>query len=138
MSSVHGFVGIRSYLNVILCLMNNKLLYYFYYIIFGRVSQKNSLTMFTKRLQKPTCKIRFLKTGSSYQYKIVIGLHAVQSGNNWMKKNSEESQNCKKKFFEFNFITSKLDKLVVLLFINNIAGQLIQTFFSLVFCTFSF
>ena len=39
-----------------------------------------------------------------------------------MKKNSEESQNCQKKFFEFNFITSKLDKLVVLLFINNIAG----------------
>ena len=36
-----------------------------------------------------------------------------------MKKNSEESQNCQKKFVEFNFIISKLDKLVVLLFINN-------------------
>ena len=51
-----------------------------------------------------------------------VGLQTVQFGNNWMKKISEDSQNCRRKFFEFDFIISKLDKLVVLLSINHIAG----------------
>ena len=38
-----------------------------------------------------------------------------------MRKNFEDSQNCQRKFFEFNVIISKLDKLVVLLFLNYIA-----------------
>ena len=50
----------------------------------------------------------------------LIGLHAVQFGNNWMEKNSKDSQNCQRNFL--NSIISKLDKLVVLLFINYIVG----------------
>ena len=64
----------------------------------------------------------------------VIGLHAVQFGNNWMKKipriakigrGRRPSPIWLSEDF-FNPVISKLDKHVVLLLINYIASQLIQ------------
>ena len=60
----------------------------------------------------------------------VIGLHAVQFGNNWMKKNPRTAKigrgqfGCQRNFL--NPIISQLDKHVVLLLINYIASQSIQ------------
>ena len=65
----------------------------------------------------------------------VIGLHAVQFGNNWMKKKMRGEPKldeavgrvhfgCQRNFL--NLIISKLDKHVVLLLINYIASQSIQ------------
>ena len=65
--------------------------------------------MFTKRLQKPAC---------SYQ---LIQLHAVQFGNNFLDEKKFQGQPKLSQEF-FNSIISKLDKLVVLAFINYIAG----------------
>ena len=56
----------------------------------------------------------------------VIGLHAVQFGNNWMKKiprakiHGLVQFSCQRNFL--NSVISKLDKHVVLLLINYIAG----------------
>ena len=54
--------------------------------------------MFTKRLQKPVAKLDIQNLGPLLVYE--IRLHAVQFGYNWMRKNSEDSQNCQRKFFE--------------------------------------
>ena len=51
-------------------------------------------------------------------YVYVIGLHAVQFGNNWMKKIPR--RRLSEEFF--NSIISKLDTHVVFLLINYIAG----------------
>ena len=54
----------------------------------------------------------------------VTGLHAVQFGNNWMKKNPRTAKiGCQRNFL--NPIISKLDKHVVLLLINYKARQLL-------------
>ena len=63
----------------------------------------------------------------------VIGLHAVQFGNNWMKKFRGQPKldeaagrvqfGCQRNFL--NPIISKLDKHVVLLLINYTASQLL-------------
>ena len=68
-----------------------------------------------------------------YLFVYVIGLHAVQFGNNWMKKFRGQPKldeasgrvqfGCQKNFR--NTIISKLDKHVVLLLINYIASQLL-------------
>ena len=55
----------------------------------------------------------------------VIGLHAVQFGNNWMKKILRTAKIWLSEEF-FNPIISKLDKHVVLLLINYIASEEIQ------------
>ena len=67
---------------------------------------------------------------------ILIGLHAVQFGHNWMKKIPKDSQSWTSRRpspiwlavrgFFFNLIISNLDKHVVLLLINYIASQSIQ------------
>ena len=107
------------------------------YIIFIIFIRQSLTAKFIEDLYKKTTKACLQNQISKIWVLLLvyeIRLHAVQFGNNWMRKNSEDSQNCQRKFFEFNvIITSKLDKLVVLLCINYIAGQLIQTFISLVF-----
>ena len=64
---------------------------------------------------------------AAYGFVYVIGLHAVQFGNNWMKKiprtakiTTSSQFGCQRNFL--NPIISKLDKHVVLLLINYIAG----------------
>ena len=71
-----------------------------------------------------------------YSFVYVIGLHAVQFGNNWMKKIPRTAKigrgrrprrvqfGCQRN--SLNLIISKLDKHVVLLPINYIASQSIQ------------
>ena len=63
--------------------------------------------------------------GWPYEFVYVIGLHAVQFGNNWMKKIPRIAKiGCQRNFL--NPIISKLDKHVVLLLINYIAREVIQ------------
>jgi len=59
----------------------------------------------------------------------VIGLHAIQFGNNWMKKIQRtakiERGRRPSPIYFFHPIISKLDEHVVLLLINYIASQLL-------------
>ena len=58
---------------------------------------------------------------------LLIGLHAVQFGNNWMKKIPRTAKIGRGRRRNFlNPIISKLDKHVVLLLINYIASEEIQ------------
>ena len=72
-------------------------------------------------------------TSTLQQLVYVIGLHAVQFGNNWMKKfrgqpilDEASSNFAVRGILILNLIISKLDKHVVLLPINFIASQTIQ------------
>ena len=60
-----------------------------------------------------------------WRFLYVIGLHAVQFGNNWMKKIPRTAKILLSEEF-LNLTISKLDKHVVLLLINYIASQTIQ------------
>ena len=65
---------------------------------------------------------------SGVQFVYVIGIHAVQFGNNWMKKIPRTACGlvqfgCQRNFL--NPIISKLSKHGVLLLINYIASQLL-------------
>ena len=77
---------------------------------------------------------KFAENRETIEFVSVIGLHAVQFGNNWMKKFQRTAKIGRGRkpspillSEEFlNLIISKLDNYVVLLPINYIASQTIQ------------